>query len=346
MGFKWLIAVAAMSVGLAAGCAPGGNDANNGSGDAGLGNGGTGGTGGTSGGEGGVQTVQGSPIQSADSFRQQMATVMCSELTACCSEFGVMLSPATCDALAEAIGGGEGLEYDPDAAGDCLATARTLDGCGLFEMPRVCTTVFIGTKAPGEACASDDECAPVANGTSSCGFDDVCVAEVRGAAGDTCAGTCTEGMQGGFESTTCSGGGGQEADPTQPSVNCFTNDGLFCGREGTCAAVAQLNEDCSNGARCADGLDCRSNEADARVCQPYPTVGEACFGDCDGGYCLRGDDGSVCTAFVELGGACDPESFDDPCGPTGACGESSVCEPASAEDPAAFVCALISGGAL
>jgi hypothetical protein len=338
MGFKWLVAVAAVSVGLAAGCSPGGNDSNGGSGDAGLG------AGGTSGGEGGVQTVQGSPIGSAESYRQQLGTAVCGELTACCSEFGIAVAAQACAALASSAGTAEGLIYDPDAAGDCLATVRTLDGCAVLEQPPVCSAVFVGTKTTGEACAEDDECAPVAGGLASCGFDEVCIAEVRGAAGDACASTCTEETQGAFAGTTCSGGGGQDADPSQPSVSCFTNDGLFCGSEGACAAVAQLNEDCAGGARCADGLDCRSNEADARVCQPYPMVGESCFGECADGYCLRGDDGSMCTAFVELGGACDPDSFEDVCGPTGACGESSVCEAASAENPAAFVCAFIGGG--
>lgn len=338
MTFRWMVAAAAVSLTLTTGCVSGGSGGSGGGQDggaagAGGGAGGAGGAGGS-----GAAVVDGPPIASADSFRSQLASAVCAEFADCCDQEGITIMQAACAELVNSASSAEDLTYDAEAAGDCLATMRTLSSCDALAQPDVCKRVFQGSAALGEPCTNDVECAPVEGGTVSCGFDDTCEAELRGVADDACTATCTEDAATG--STSCWGSGAQ-GEPGEPTTSCFTNDGLYCGPGNTCAVLVAEGGDCSGGRQCAEGLECRSGD-DARTCQPLPALGEACGSECAEGYCPDGAD-AVCTAFTELGGACDPETFSDPCGPGAACGESGMCE-ASSDSPVAFICAIIGSG--
>ena len=254
--------------------------------------------------------MDGEPVAIED-LGNATGEAVCPAIAPCCNEvLGLMVSNATC---VTALGGlfaadhqeadPNNYTYDPDLAGDCVATMEevyanldcnfTVDSNvdEFAALTAVCDSVFTGSLVPGEACASDIECAAAPGEDAACddlNLDDnyVCVVERQAAAGEDCYWTCTvEGV-----TSFCSGGGfGSEGRPAEQG-QCYTNDGLYCGSGGVCERQVGIGEDCTT------DLDCRVGycSTTSDQCAPAEASGADCLTDswcAEGLYC--GD--QVCT---------------------------------------------------
>jgi hypothetical protein len=193
--------------------------------------------------------------------------------------------------------------------------------------------VCLGTLPPGAACHSSSDCAAPPGGTADCDFPTVrnctfqpdggmscdpgvCRAYARGAVGDPCAETCTTPC---FEA--CSGPNRYCTDitglatgavpPPQVTARCFTNDGLYCAKDGTCQKQTGPGGACPPYRACGPTAYC-SGTACVAVGQPGSPcqTGDQCAADA---YCTTG---KVCAAKKPAGSACTDwqECLSDSCG--------------------------------
>lgn len=255
-----------------------------------------------------------------DEIAKTVAETFCGELGPCCAAAGYAYDRAACEALlrstyeqnlvAPARGGK--VKYDASLAGSCVARAReALRACQVPDVDE-CERMFSGTVPHGGACADSAECEAPAGGDAFCDDSEgagTCVSSPRGKAGDACDTTCTE--NGNVTSCSGSGGGGGEP-PTGPVAECYTNDGVVCGPEGKCKALAPAGGACTDGvecegrARCVDGT-CGAPSAEGGACSYRD---EECAGGlyCRDGTCAKELPlGSDCEDFVDVcaGGTCD-----------------------------------------
>jgi hypothetical protein len=100
----------------------------------------------------------------ADNARNEFIGDFCELWRPCCQMSGLRADAGECRLN---LGAFSGNGFDPAAADACLSETRAAAGapafCGTASMETgSCRRVFpsTGTKAPGEACSDDDECAP------------------------------------------------------------------------------------------------------------------------------------------------------------------------------------------
>ncbi len=197
-------------------------------------------------------------------------------------------------------------------------------------MDRIMIQPPAGTAAIGEACENDGDCAPVEGAEVEC-FD-VCRADYRVAEGEQCNASCSSSGA----TTSCVGSGSFDDNESR---QCWRDDGLYCGSDGTCQALVAEGEACRGlGESCVDGLRC----GDGGQCVPKLAIGESCFNtrDCLDSYCDidGGADSSTCTAYVADGEMC---TDGDECR-SGVCSEENGCSDDGALGQA-FLCGFLQG---
>lgn len=153
--------------------------------------------------------------------------------------------------LGESCGGRDWDGAPPRCEGELACGGTTAGAMPICEPP---PTVV------GGPCSVDERCGP----GLECAFDVIGV-RLRCQPAVPVGGTCT------LAEDACSG-----------DARCVES----AGGVGTCTAPAREGESC-DAVECAAGLDCRYFPAlDGSVCQPLPTLGEACTGGCaPGGFC-------------------------------------------------------------
>jgi hypothetical protein len=251
----------------------------------------------------------------------------------------LIISPS----LEAAIDAGK-IEYDEDAAEDCLAAIADASCDPSARSARIpaeaCSDVYSGTGGMGAACAFDEECASdncmvppcqmacclgtcgariptVAVGQScanaGCGHEAFCdiVDDLCKALKPTGA-TCMVGDE-------CDFGLACVTMPTTMVATCKALPALgepcpdgecasiaaHC-RGGTCVPIGLPGDPCTTAADCANAYDCRNG-----ACAEYPTRGMPCMLQCsDDSWCNAGTcdapkpNGAACTRQAECENAC------------------------------------------
>ncbi len=201
------------------------------------------------------------------------------------------------------------LSLDAAAASRCFAELTT-GACPVALDSPSCGSMFTGSRPPGAACFTDEECA--AAGGRCVGLD----------AEATCrAGTCSASAALGqpcSEATPCvpgahcvaAAGGGAVCETGDPSARCGENRDcdreLWC-KQGSCAADLGLGERCRFDAECTGGSLCVGELAGAGVCSKVTAEGDVCDDYCFGAmYCdvpQLGQRGT-CHPLPKLGESC------------------------------------------
>jgi hypothetical protein len=275
----------------------------------------------------------------AENYVSAVARALCAELEPCCSKYGYGFKDDACERIVAGFtqtpvseARSLGLVFDAGAADKCVRATITLARLceptveQYYEREAACNRVYRGTKAPGEPCQADVECAFGPGESPTCS-DDVggapsfCTIRRRGVEGDDCRDDAP-----GFTFIECPGEDGLRCDlnlgrcvrqssdgsPCTSSYECF--DAAYC-RLGVCVAkggpgaeCAPLSDSCfppgCDEKPCAAGLYC---DAATRTCAVARPWGEACerseeCGDeaeCRGGRCEPED----LLASVEFCGA-------------------------------------------
>ena len=134
-----------------------------------------------------------------------------------------------------------GATYHADAAAQCIAQmtaavpgcgAGTLEGAGWAS---ACSSVYTGTKKPGESCTSSvEQCAPVTGGTVSCVAWTAAIPGPDGGSSSQTGQSCQVHLPG-VAGLICRSP--QNAPPSTTVYDCdpATNNGLTCNEQsGTC----------------------------------------------------------------------------------------------------------------
>jgi len=248
--------------------------------------------------------VPGQPLAESE-FPDAFAAVTCDNLERCCQMSRRDCSLAVSIYLALIIPDEDApLEYDAQAASDCIAQSTDVDCAAAADNP-ACNEVYRGTIAPGEPCDADmfnplySVCTAPEGGTPKCDErEGHCYVELRGAEGDSCLESCQ--VVGYADYCT---DGGEAGDTT--STICWHEDGVFC-QEAQCVPLGAAGASCSDNLQCEDGLYC-----EAETCTEVLAMGAEC-GDSDDGAC--GDEryceprSLTCTARNADGEACSHDS--------------------------------------
>lgn len=256
----------------------------------GASNGGGGAT--SSGGVGGGTPAP--PVPEA-SFATAVANAICDSIAGCCRTNAAPFNEAQCVVgIAAAYQKPPNTRYDPQAGGACVQQATqiasdcTADASKVAALQAVCSSAFVGTKAPGQPCQKSQECAPPSGGVAVC--DGKCEAITSGQAGDPCRETCFE-----------SGGALTGCTAFQPGTACFASDGLYCSSQGSCAPLLGVGQTCTVHDECASGTYC--DGAPGKCALDIP-IGGNCG---SGGTCVSGalcNDAGQCVAALPNGNAC------------------------------------------
>ena len=239
-----------------------------------------------------------------DAWSAELARRYCENLAGCCDARPTSEQLDRCATAYKTAFSEENARraarWDAALAGQCLTEVAAVPACATDAQLRMgsasCEQVFDlsrGTAAEGAACAEDLDCAEPQGTSVYC--DSVCVhkaASPRGAAGDACGTTCESFGDGASE---CSGSG-------VAGAQCYVNDGLYCGADNRCTALAAAGATCDGGVvYCAAGNYCGPES----TCTPQRAVGEACGddGECASGVC--DPDAGKCVEPGAAGAACD-----------------------------------------
>lgn len=215
-------------------------------------------------------------------FASAYADAVCGTLADCCRSNGLAYDRSNCTAAAQGLvqamlnrGRSSGLTFDPKVAGACLAAARSSAiACGQDTDNDACDRLFTGTKQPGAACDSSDECAPSTDGEVRCNnwFSEgksgsLCQVVTRAGTGAACTATST-------------------TPPPATFVDCEAKEDLYCdSARAVCVSMPKVGEACF--ISCAKSAFCSAGRCAARV-----AIGGACASDnpfnvecVDGAYC-------------------------------------------------------------
>lgn len=218
------------------------------------------------------------------------------------------------------------IEYDAEAAADCLAEIRQRSSgsacdiaVGATAAPESCLAAASGTLADGETCATDEQCRSGACDASA--MPNACTGECapRADLGEACGDPSTT------DGATC-----------DPSLVCVPNDsgGFVCAEQGSLEEGDACVRSISTFTACAGGLLCAGEQGNA-TCQAvtFAQDGEDCSGDntfCTSGtVCIDdtctppGGEGDSCTATnleCRIEHFCDTDAGE--CTPTRGAGES------------------------
>ena len=245
----------------------------------------------------------------------------CQAYTPCCQKAGKPTDGASCRAFLGAFTSNQ--TYDPVAGQQCLdavnAASAQPDFCtgGSSSLDSsACTNVFKpqgggGTKAPGDTCAQDSECAASTEGKVTCathfesggGQTRTCQLSIVGKEGDSpCIGT----KNGNVTSYSSS----SNATPPSRGYVCDIANGIACDSTANkCTHIGAVGEDCSTNAlyACVTAGYCDSK---TKKCVAELAAGADCssFEPCaEGTYCeqtskkctTRTPDGAACTTSSE-----------------------------------------------
>lgn len=273
-----------------------------------------------------------SPV-AVDDFAKAIADAVCGNVGPCCRLEGHAFDSNACHTKAEeqlgkfvTQGKAEGITYDADAAGQCVAEyANVARSCGEPQsIEATCRKVFRGTKMAGESCSSGIQCM-----SGHCGPDGnelKCDPKqdlgLRRKKGESCEGTCTK-----YDDNveTCGGpippGG---VSPPNERPGCYTNDGLFCGPDFTCQTIPALGEACTVGSPCAGDAFCQ-----AGTCAPKRSTGT----------CSDASDACASSAFCDFTSRqCLPrKGAGEPCSSGSECQSPNLCL-SSGDAPSAGTC--------
>lgn len=287
---------------------------------------------------------------SAPETGTEFVAAFCELYMPCCSAASLPSDGARCRALLDEAS--QKGAYDRAAAQRCLDGVKRMQSSGELcagdSGDDMCDGVFAapdsGSKAPGEACEEDAQCAKSAEGDTQCAYSGsgkrICQVQLRGTDGAApCLGT-KDGNVTTYRST------GDE--PPSRGFICDTEDQLFCESEsGKCAKLAPAGAACEGGDGCQSGLYCDFME---RKCAPRKAAGSECqtafecqkTADCKGSprKCVdRAPDGAPCKTGLECASQ---TCANDKCGGSGAsslgiallCGGGSVKVSATPPTPA------------
>lgn len=256
----------------------------------------------------------GSGSTGSGATRDSFIAGYCDLLAPCCAKAGLRADGVQCRSFA---GGLAPAGYDAVAGEQCLTEMRAAsaspdfcDDLGQSKSPS-CDSVFPGgssggTKAPGETCTDDDECAPSKDGKVDCarahtsGGGEVrkCQVIVKGTAGSTPCAATKEGNVTYYSSF--------DDDVPAKAYLCDTADGLRCdSTTHACTKIPAVGEPCGSGfASCVEGAYCTGG-----TCAARKAAGEACAFDSEcveTAYCDSST--KVCTAKLADGVACTSSS--------------------------------------
>lgn len=222
------------------------------------------------------------------------AAQYCALLKPCCAEVGL---PASDQQGCRAFVGAVPIQ-DSSAAQQCLEEVRAqtqvpgfCDDPGTLSESPACNRAFPqshGSKAPGEPCTTDSDCAASSEGEVSCRIQ-ICQLAKHSAAGEACIGEIRGRM------TIYFGG-----DSTPTIALCDRADSLFCDAGAHCATLQSAGGACAGADGCADDLYCA-----AQLCAAKLPAGSSCADPeaCDAtSYCDLGD--SMCHTAIAEGAAC------------------------------------------
>ena len=284
--------------------------------------GGGGGGGGAAGGAGGGGGAT-STLSPTDQFAADYAEAVCNAIASCCAVAGATAQSAECkdtlrqriaDQAAKAaelgvalVAGATAECIQQTAAATALCTApfdqamRAVEALGRAE--RACEDVFPGTKAVGEPCSSDLECASGESVKRACRLNSTATENV-------CLPVSIQVVVGKGASCVSDQCGGAEA--------------LYCDGSDVCVPYAPAGASCS-----ADWVECESGLCSNGKCQN----GKAQVGQpCGGPSCPASTPGGAC--FCVVGADCDHFASG---GPTcvvanrkygDACSDAERCDPA------------------
>lgn len=216
-----------------------------------------------------------------ESFETSILHARCERLTRC----GQFADVDTCDAyfrkrpnldLEAALAAGV-VRYSGPAASLCIAelAAQSCDTSSRDARvpPDVCLHVFTGTRAEGDHCTLDEECASGSCDSPPCGSP-------------CCPGQCRPNR------TPAPAGAQCELDR-----DCRHD--LFCGRDGTCHGLGGDGALCADDNECDYGFACIGpSELMEGNCRKQPAIGEPCL------YQRCADLGAFCNA-----GTCSPSGL-------------------------------------
>jgi len=248
---------------------------------------------------------------SRDQLPARVAAMACEGLSGCCQRSGFMFDVAACKLertaeieqnLAEVDTAN--VDYDANAAGECLDALDADSSCGEFDDDdaEACDRIFRGKLGLGQPCTSSQECRPQAGQRVSCYSDgvepEVCTLRGDGAPsrhgklGESCYTTCFEGddCSGDAVPVPAPGPGVPAPAPVDPAA-CYRADGLWCDysmASPSCARLLPLGQQCSGYESCAGKAFCAS---DTSVCSARRANGQRCTSDseCQSGHCSDDD---------------------------------------------------------
>jgi hypothetical protein len=266
-------------------------------------------------------------------FASQFAHAACDNLAPCCKTNGIAYDANNClvavegsvqeSAVNTALAAGA--IYDPKAASACIAAiAASAQQCNdaltnetaSYEIGNPCDVIFVGTKAPGEACNSNYDCAAPPAGDSVICLPAGPVGEDGGAGGNVCV-LETPGTLG----APCANGASAAA-----TIAVCSTPGLWCGESGTCEAQVSAGAPCTTLEACVSGLYCLNE-----VCSPRIAGGSPCvYGQdiCVDGYeCSAAS--STCAPLLPVGASCSSggSTCAGECDSEGKCTSSSLASP-------------------
>jgi len=198
-------------------------------------------------------------------FLVTFAQAWCESRVGCCQAQGFDVDPDRCRteitaAIASQLTVEPGVtEFDPQAAGDCVAAMPSWLRCGLEvdeAAPEACDRIVVGKVALGDACREDEDCAP----STKTNFRAFCSPDSTGGAG-----VCAE-----RASDEEPAGTAAEGDACRESSACRRP--LFCnGKSARCEARHEDGSPCDVDRECMSGACeqniCEDPQLDAATCQ-------------------------------------------------------------------------------
>ncbi len=226
--------------------------------------------------------VGGPPVAQAD-FLGAYTQAVCSNIKACCSNYGIEYNDHGCATAARErldneygdVSLSSNVTYDPAVAGDCVAkmaeAARLcfINDTDYTTVRGVCSKVYAGSKKPGDECASHAECGSegicsckTAFDSSSCTCGVSPYYSVRLPSGSSCDAQCRKDD----ETEYCSVLGFADV-----AVHGSCVKGLYCSfKTLRCTAVVPDGKPCSTSSVCVEDDYCDG------TCKPLPGEGEMC----------------------------------------------------------------------
>jgi len=251
----------------------------------------------------------------ASSGASSFIAAYCDMLMPCCVEAGLGANSSNCQQFLSAFS--IGYTYNAAQGDACLEAMRAASsqpdfcsGGSSAGDSTACNSVFssssTGTKAPGEACEDDQDCAPSSKGEVDCHYTWTMTEN-----GSSETRTCMVLMDGSEGSAPCVGtvegnttwySGSSDGPPPAEGYLCDMAKGLYCSSSTTaCTKLAAIGEDCFQ-AECVGGAYC--DYSSGKCAAQVPAGGDCTsYDSCvDTAYCAESNQ---CVARLPNGSACE-----------------------------------------